>query len=168
MFGVRKGQAAMEYLMTYGWAFLVIAVVIAVLLAMGVFNQPTSCSFDSLGFTCANMPSVTATNGMLYMRITNANTNPINVTNISCSSTKSSTPLGGSSSNILTGIVQSEANFEASNNTTTTNDYVECSGVVNATGSTFTGYVWVQYRNADDPSYYPIKTSVATISAKET
>ena len=34
-----KGQAALEYLMTYGWAILVILVVGVVLWQMGVFNQ---------------------------------------------------------------------------------------------------------------------------------
>jgi uncharacterized protein (UPF0333 family) len=34
----KKGQAAMEYLMTYGWAILIIVVVVAALYAMGVFR----------------------------------------------------------------------------------------------------------------------------------
>ena len=34
----RKGQTAMEYLMTYGWAILIIIVVVAALYAMGVFT----------------------------------------------------------------------------------------------------------------------------------
>jgi uncharacterized protein (UPF0333 family) len=33
-----KGQTAMEYLMTYGWAILIIIVVVAALYAMGVFK----------------------------------------------------------------------------------------------------------------------------------
>lgn len=37
---MKKGQSAMEYLMTYGWAILIIIVVIASLYAMGVFNPP--------------------------------------------------------------------------------------------------------------------------------
>ncbi len=47
-----KNQSAMEYLMTYGWAILVIAVVLAALFQLGVFNpsnlspraQPGGCS----------------------------------------------------------------------------------------------------------------------------
>ena len=35
---MRKGQAAMEYLMTYGWAIIIIIVVIGALFAMGVFK----------------------------------------------------------------------------------------------------------------------------------
>jgi hypothetical protein len=33
-----KGQAAMEYLMTYGWAIIIIIVAVAALYTMGVFN----------------------------------------------------------------------------------------------------------------------------------
>ncbi len=36
-----KSQAAMEYLMTYGWAILVIAVVLAALYSLGIFNPNT-------------------------------------------------------------------------------------------------------------------------------
>ncbi|MBD3156030.1 MAG: hypothetical protein GF368_05255 [Candidatus Aenigmarchaeota archaeon] len=50
----KKGQAAMEYLMTYGWAILIIIVVIGALFAMGVFNTSSSvaCSpcFSNFAF----------------------------------------------------------------------------------------------------------------------
>lgn len=45
-----RGQAAMEYLMTYGWALLILLVVIGVLFSMGVFNPQNymseECSFQ--------------------------------------------------------------------------------------------------------------------------
>lgn len=37
----KTAQAAMEYLMTYGWAILIIGVVLAALFELGVFNQYT-------------------------------------------------------------------------------------------------------------------------------
>ncbi|RLI98247.1 MAG: hypothetical protein DRO99_01185 [Candidatus Aenigmatarchaeota archaeon] len=42
----RKAQAAMEYLMTYGWAILIVIIVVAALYAMGVFTatSPVACS----------------------------------------------------------------------------------------------------------------------------
>ncbi len=43
----KKAQSAMEYLMTYGWAILIIAIVLAALFSLGVFS---SSSF--LGTTC--------------------------------------------------------------------------------------------------------------------
>ena len=50
-----KGQSAMEYLMTYGWAILIIAVVLAALFELGVFGTggtPQACIAQS-GFICA-------------------------------------------------------------------------------------------------------------------
>ncbi|RLG19399.1 hypothetical protein DRN67_02780 [Candidatus Micrarchaeota archaeon] len=45
-----RGQAAIEYLSTYGWAVLVIALVLAALIWLGVFdasqNVPDRCSFQ--------------------------------------------------------------------------------------------------------------------------
>ncbi len=38
---MKKGQAAMEYLMTYGWAILIVIAVVAALYAMGVFRLPS-------------------------------------------------------------------------------------------------------------------------------
>lgn len=45
----RRGQAAMEFLMTYGWAILVVLIAIAALYAMGVFEGGggTSCKIDA-------------------------------------------------------------------------------------------------------------------------
>lgn len=47
----RKGQAAMEFLMTYGWAILAAVIVIAVLASFGVFSSknfiPTTCTISA-------------------------------------------------------------------------------------------------------------------------
>ena len=53
----KKLQSAMEYLMTYGWAILIIAVVIGVLYALGIFNGSgflgSFCTAQT-GYFCAN------------------------------------------------------------------------------------------------------------------
>ena len=50
-------QSAMEYLMTYGWAILIIAVALAALFELGTFNGsnlgPTACIAQA-GFVCKN------------------------------------------------------------------------------------------------------------------
>jgi hypothetical protein len=52
-----KGQSAMEYLMTYGWAILIIAVVLVVLYKLGVFSGAsflgTTCVANA-GFLCSS------------------------------------------------------------------------------------------------------------------
>ncbi len=43
-----KGQSALEYLMTYGWALVVIIIVIAALFAFGIFNPPSAGTCSGL------------------------------------------------------------------------------------------------------------------------
>ena len=60
-----KGQAALEYLMTYGWALIVIAIVVGVLIF--IVSSPTSgvvCSSSDpakILFKSSNIPVATAT-----------------------------------------------------------------------------------------------------------
>ena len=53
----KKAQSAMEYLMTYGWAILIIAVVLGALFSLGVFSSSsflgTACIPQS-GYLCSN------------------------------------------------------------------------------------------------------------------
>lgn len=51
---MKKGQAAMEYLMTYGWAILVIVIVLAILAFYlpKLMRTPESCLFTAPGFDC--------------------------------------------------------------------------------------------------------------------
>ena len=53
----RKGQAAMEFLMTYGWALLVVLVAIGALAFFGVLNPgqflPSSCTITP-GIACTD------------------------------------------------------------------------------------------------------------------
>ena len=51
----KRGQAAMEFLMTYGWAILVVLIAIAALAFFGVLNPgrflPSSCTITP-GISC--------------------------------------------------------------------------------------------------------------------
>ena len=52
----KKGQAAMEYLMTYGWAILVVLIALGALFYLGVFNPtvPSTCQI-SAPFSCMDV-----------------------------------------------------------------------------------------------------------------
>ena len=47
----KTGQSALEYMMTYGWAILIIVIVAVILYSMGIFNPASSVSFTSSGFS---------------------------------------------------------------------------------------------------------------------
>ncbi len=65
----KKGQAAMEFLMTYGWAILVVLVVIGALSYFGVLSPstllPEKCTFP-VGLSCSDF-SVSASTINLIM-----------------------------------------------------------------------------------------------------
>ncbi len=46
-----KGQSALEYMMTYGWAILIIVIVAVILYSMGIFNPRASVTASSSGFS---------------------------------------------------------------------------------------------------------------------
>ena len=54
---MRRGQAAMEFMITYGWAILLVLVAIAVMMYFGVLNVekliPERCTLPQ-GFSCTN------------------------------------------------------------------------------------------------------------------
>ncbi len=58
----RKGQAAAEYLVTYGWALLLLVVVIAVILSTGVFNPSYF-----VGEECVLQPDIPCTGHQFYL-----------------------------------------------------------------------------------------------------
>ena len=82
---MKKMQSAMEYLTTYGWAILVIAIVLALLYELGLFSPSTyvhtSCVLEA-DFGC--LSSAMATNGLLTINIQQSTEGTINVTSIGC------------------------------------------------------------------------------------
>lgn len=81
-------QAATEFLVTYGWAFLIIAVILLVLLANGLFNPLSyaaeSCSISS-GFTCIDYAM--SIHGRLLINLRQTTGEPINITSLECTQT---------------------------------------------------------------------------------
>ena len=100
-----KSQSAMEYLMTYGWAILIIAIVLAALFSLGVFsptaytpkaspgscqvfrpNGPGTTSFINLEGICnGELPQYVAQfngNGYIYANVTRmpSGSSPVTVT----------------------------------------------------------------------------------------
>jgi hypothetical protein len=53
---MKKAQSAMEYLMTYGWAILIVIIVAAALYMLGIFNPATYTGRIPTGFTTLGTP----------------------------------------------------------------------------------------------------------------
>ena len=89
-----RGQSALEFLMTYGWAILVLTVTLGVLFYMGVFNPqgvaPNVCTLPS-GISCYTYKI--DGNATLTLDIGQATGKKIRVTGIACSKAGSPAPV---------------------------------------------------------------------------
>lgn len=107
--GIRS-QSAMEYLTTYGWAIIIIAVVLTALFELGLFNPgsfvSTTCAFPA-NFGCISA-SLYSINGTLSVNVQQALQSNINVTAYGCNAqgtiTNMSKPLNPPSNQITLGI----------------------------------------------------------------
>ena len=83
----KRGQVAMEFLMTYGWAIIIILLAIAALWLLGVFSPsvPTICQIDA-PFTCQD--AVVSDNSVLIRlganQVQSATVNSITVNGQTC------------------------------------------------------------------------------------
>ncbi|MGC8533545.1 MAG: YncE family protein [Candidatus Parvarchaeum sp.] len=79
----KRSQSALEYMMTYGWAILIIVIVAVILYSMGIFSPSSSISSTVTGFS--NLGSVTATcipNQGLFLVIGDSIGYPIEITQL--------------------------------------------------------------------------------------
>jgi hypothetical protein len=125
-----KGQAAMEYLMTYGWAILIVIAVVAALYAMGVFRiggAPVACSpcFSEFAFNGYTKSGTSYSTGGGALMIT---TGPeeINITSVSASggSVANGFYMGGSWHDSSSIVVPPSTRIELINITNTTGSRV--------------------------------------------
>jgi hypothetical protein len=85
-----KGQAMMEYLMTYGFAIFVIVIVLAILFFyLGNVNTPETCTFDKSNFDCqSTLPAFIAavgTNNLnVSFKLTNNDQKSVIITRVVC------------------------------------------------------------------------------------
>ena len=141
-----KGQSAMEYLITYGWAILIIAIALGVLFELGLFNPSsfvsTSCIFPA-DFSC--IYSSLSSSGALTINMQQSTSSPINITAIGCNSNDSLSHMVSFPSGVY---VQIGSNVTITGNSTAnlecwSNDTV----FTGKPGSIFHGYVMINYTN---------------------
>ena len=159
-----KGQSAMEYLMTYGWAILIIAIVLVALFELGIFGGstlPTACVAQS-GFVCSS-PSFVGANivvtvgqssGQTYSAVTLAFINSSNLHLVQSSSP--SFPTGTTFPLPSPDTMTSGSEYVAN---------VPIGYVAPAAGSGISGELWISYTaSGSSATQYQ---ELATITAKE-
>ena len=89
---IRRSQSALEYMMTYGWAILVIVIVAAVLYSLGIFSPSSSLSTTITGFSNLGTVNAVCLGGTSFTISMGDSTGyPINVTEINLTSSSGKT-----------------------------------------------------------------------------
>lgn len=171
--GSMKGQAVMEYLITYGLALFVILIVLAILVAVVLpqLKAPESCQFTQPGFGCSTKQHVivsdTANNNAVtaIVQLDNQQGRGINLYGVLCS--------GDVAGNINTGTFTASAYVDhtvtSMNAGASTPLTLKCVGLTGqqaslAPGSTFKGSIAVLYSYQDEVAGAPHRLAVATIT----
>ncbi|MGC9099017.1 MAG: hypothetical protein ACP5HW_00500 [Candidatus Micrarchaeia archaeon] len=166
-----KAQSAMEYLMTYGWAILIISVVLGALFSLGVFSGSsmlgTSC-IAAPGYLCQN-PVLSTSGTLTFLFGQNIGAPVYNaILWVAPQSTvPTSTPpsFGFTNSNAGSNTLISNP-FQSGQ---TVNVSVSLSGILGsspAIGTPFSGYVWLVYNSTGSTGTRNLITKVATIIVK--
>ena len=144
----------MEYLMTYGWAILIISVVVGALFSLGVFaagpkGGSGSCG-SMVGFFCSG-PQL-ASNGLLTATIGQIGKGSVTVTGLGCSN----------SSAMPSSFTPTSLPLQPSQ---TMSVSFTCNLPVKTMGSTFSGTLWMQYSQNGQSG---LTSQIGTINAQVT
>ena len=100
-----KSQSALEYMMTYGWAILIIVMVAAVLYSMGIFSPSSSVSATITGFTGLGVTQAACVNSVnnqiLALYVSNTVGYTVNVTKINVTGSSNGISLSQNVSSLL-------------------------------------------------------------------
>ncbi len=129
-----QAQSAIEYITTYGWAILVIATVVVVLLYLGLFsnNLSNNLCVGTAGYVCSS--PLLLNNGLLSVAIEPISSSALSVTGLGCSN----------SSAAPSTFVPQNIPFEPLQPTSLS---FHCNLPSNSLGATFSGTLWVEYRS---------------------
>ena len=141
-----KLQSAMEYLMTYGWAILIIVVALGAIFSLNLFSPGTFVNNQCVlpnGFACISYSI--AENGMLTLNLLQSTQDPLNVTGVACNTGKLSL-----TNHMSTIYDASNSVYMAvgNNSTFSVQCYDGSSAYTGASTSLFTGYIAINYTDA--------------------
>jgi hypothetical protein len=172
-----RAQAAIDMLITYGVAILILSIVIYVIFQLGIFNTrltPTYCN-PAPSFACGAY--AINQSGALTMEFSQSTSATLNITAVACStqqSTNSSGPRYGNVGLLPSGSFYPSGQWKSiivysSNQTRISVNCYGPSGIAKGQlGNGFTGYVWINYTINSLPGSYHSTEQIASISAKYT
>ena len=179
--GHKKGQAVMEYLITYGLALFVILIVLAILVAVVLpsLQAPETCQFTQPGFSCSTKKHALVfdeadNNVKLLFQLDNQQGKGVKMTGVLCSSEPPANvekreviPLeeyGSTNQTLAAGqsITFGSAEATVKGNIVCKNE--DATDVVLTPNSNFRGSLAITYKYEDDIPGAPERLAVATVT----
>lgn len=180
--GSHKGQAIMEYLITYGLALFVILIVLAILVAVVLpsLRAPESCQFTQPGFACNSKPHAlvadSGNNVRLLFQIDNVQGKSVKILGFLCTTAAPGnvrvSDVESNGVDVTNANQQSFASGQSKSVGSGTSDIpveVDCvdgsgSQVVLSPSSNFRGTLAVRYQFSEDIPGAPQRLAVATVT----
>lgn len=176
-----RAQAAIDMLISYGVAILVIAVALYIILQLGVFNSRLASTYCNAApsFICDQIAiNTTGTVTLIFAQGTGGT---MNITGASCSSTANTTIYGPKYGNVFTYSYSKSPSFYPNNqlqngvivysgnqSKITFNCYGSGGIAKNGLGNTYSGYVWINYTYNNLPQKYHVVQQVFSFTSKYT
>jgi hypothetical protein len=177
----QKAQAALDMLISYGIAILIISIAIYVVLQLGIFNNrlaPTYCN-AAPSFICDGV-SINTT-GEMTIIFAQSTGGTLNITGIACSNLANTTSIGPKYGNFNVSSYKKAPQFYPTSqlqnglilySSNQTRLYVYCysgpSVAKSNLGNSYTGYVWINYTINTLPNNFHNVQQVISFSAKYT
>ncbi len=171
-----KLQAALDFMVSYGLAILIITIALYVVFSLGVFNPklaPTVCN-PAPGFVCKAY--AISTNSTFTISLAQATGGTIDITGAACSSSVNSSSdmpqygnvhvLGYSSAYYPNTNIQSGLNlYSDGSNTIELYCFNGGGKATSSLGYTFSGYLWINYTISNlPPTHYIKRVATFTVS----
>ncbi|MFH1520880.1 MAG: hypothetical protein ABID61_04495 [Candidatus Micrarchaeota archaeon] len=168
-FGNRKGQAVMEYLITYGLALFVILIVLGILVAVVIptLKVPEGCQFTQPGFSCNQKQHVivadkTDNTVTALFYLSNDQGSAVNITGVICSAKPAGSVEKSEITALTPSITLAPGGAYSFNSTGCTDE--NGVGVIMTPNSNFKGSIAIKYKRMDDVSGAPERMAVATLT----
>ncbi len=104
VYKAKKGQAALDFLMTYGWAIALIVIIAAVLFALGIFDVNAFVGNKAVGFSQIAVKGWgLSTAGTFTIKLSNQAGVPVSIDNVSIVIGNTTATLNGLPVSLTTG-----------------------------------------------------------------
>lgn len=175
----RGGQSAVDFLVAYGFAIIVISVAIYVALQLSIFQPqlvPVYCDAAG-GFTCKAF--LLSANGTFYITLAQSTGSQLDITGVACSTEVSGSGSGPAYGN--TGVVPYSSDISAYPDNSLEGGltmYTDTAAIVKVycfssggvaggpLGTALTGYLWLNYTSSGLPSGVHSVENVVHFTAK--